>query len=283
MLAQRPPGRGPGARDGQPVRRTRSPASGRGAGPPARRGDRSAGRASRPAARPAAAPSAACRAASGPSAARRRDRQTIIDGTSSLRSRGSISTVSAQSIDRKNRARASTRAGEATSGSRKPRTRSSSRRSGCSRATANVVRAASGSAISARTIASPPPPATRSAVGAKAGGGQPSCVSQLVSVSDRIRSGCRAARIWATPPPLSLPTRSTRSSSRPSSSATSVSARPAKERSASGRSSVQPCAGRSGQMQRRMSATPSTTPSHRSPFRKTPCTKRAAGPSPRAL
>ena len=280
MLAQRPPGRGPGARDGQPVRRTRSPASGRGAGPPARRGDRSAGRASRPAARPAAARSQWAQRSSKKGSA---SPQTIIDGTSSLRSRGSISTVSAQSIDRKNRARASTRAGEATSGSRKPRTRSSSRRSGCSRATANVVRAASGSAISARTIASPPPPATRSAVGAKAGGGQPSCVSQLVSVSDRIRSGCRAARIWATPPPLSLPTRSTRSSSRPSSSATSVSARPAKERSASGRSSVQPCAGRSGQMQRRMSATPSTTPSHRSPFRKTPCTKRAAGPSPRAL
>src|SRR5437588_11177585 len=45
--------------------------------------------------------------------------------------------------------------------------------------------------------------------GLNAAGGQLSCASQLVRVRLRSRSGCRAAKIWAMPPPLSFPTRST--------------------------------------------------------------------------
>src|SRR2546429_112329 len=42
--------------------------------------------------------------------------------------------------------------------------------------------------------------------GLNAAGGQLSCASQLVRVRLRSRSGCRAAKIWAMPPPSGSPT-----------------------------------------------------------------------------
>ncbi len=40
------------------------------------------------------------------------------------------------------------------------------------------------------------------------GGGQLSCTSQFVSVSDRNRSGAMTAASWQMAPPVSFPTRS---------------------------------------------------------------------------
>jgi len=77
-----------------------------------------------------------------------------------------------------------------------------------------------------------------SMIGLTASGGQLSCVSQLVSVSVRSRSGCRAAKSCAIPPPLSLPTRSIGPRSSASQSSASMRACAVNETSWSGAISV---------------------------------------------
>src|SRR5437773_414242 len=77
-----------------------------------------------------------------------------------------------------------------------------------------------------------------SLIGLTASGAQLSCVSPLVSVSVRSRSGCAAAKSCAIPPPLSLPTRSIGPRSSASQSSASMRACAVNETSWSGRISV---------------------------------------------
>src|SRR5205814_782432 len=79
---------------------------------------------------------------------------------------------------------------------------------------------------------------SRRSAGLTASGGQLSCVSQLVSVSVRSRSGCPAAKSCAIPPPLSLPTRSIGPRSSASQSWATMRACAVNETSWSGRISV---------------------------------------------
>src|SRR5437764_5000080 len=88
--------------------------------------------------------------------------------------------------------------------------------------------------------------------GLNAAGGQLSCPSQLVRVRLRSRSGCSAAKIWAMPPPLSFPTRSTWSILSASRNDSSISAFAVTDTSWPGAISVSPCARRSTAMQRRV-------------------------------